>query len=319
MNPISKLKWDLLARAQKSRQKLDAAFAKALQRLMGKMGYTVARKSDYYSPLPVLESLEKNYARWNRPSTLTGITYDLKAMKERLQGLLRAYADEFAAFPAAVQLRKVYGPGYTPIDALTLYMMVRQLAPKRYIEVGSGLSTYYCSLAAAKNAGEGHPLQMTCIEPHPYEKLYSLPGVQVIPKEVQDVELSVFQQLEAGDVLFIDSTHVLNVDGDVPYLYLEVLPSLKPGVTIHIHDVPFPYNIPYPSKLWVFGQTWPVFWNEAMVLQAFLCFNKQFEITLSLPLIRHFDEAFLKQVVPNYQTVEQKPNTFSAIWLKRIA
>jgi predicted O-methyltransferase YrrM len=319
LNHITKLKWDFIARFRKRMRKIGAVFASAFQRMMRRIGYTVARKSDYYSPLPALDLLEKTYARWNRPSALTGITYDLEAMKTELRGLLARYADEFAAFPPFAQLRKVYGPGYTPLDALTLYMMMRRLQPKRYIEVGSGLSTYYSSLAAAKNADAGHPLQMTCIEPHPYEKLYSLPGVQVIPKEVQDVELSLFQQLEAGDVLFIDSTHVLNIDGDVPYLYLEVLPSLEPGVTIHIHDVPFPYNIPYPPELWVFGQTWPVFWNEAMLLQAFLAFNKQFEIVMSLPLIRHFDEPFLKQVIPNYETVEQNPNTFSSIWLKRMA
>jgi len=318
LNPITKLKWDFIITLHKTTRKLGAFFSTVFQRLMGKLGYNVSRKSDYYSPLPALDHLKMTYGRWNRPSTLTGIQYDLAAMKERLQSLLARYGDEFATFPPFTQLRKVYGPGYTMPDALTLYSVLRQLKPKRYIEVGSGLSTYYSSLAAEKNAAEDHPLQMTCVEPHPYAKLYSLPGIQILPKEVQDVELSFFQQLEAGDVLFIDSTHVLNIDGDVPYLYLEALPNLKPGVAIHIHDVPFPYNIPYPAKRWVFEQTWPIFWNEAMVLQAFLCFNTQFEITLSLPLIRHFDEAFLKQVVPNYQTVEQKPNTFSSIWLKRI-
>lgn len=283
------------------------------------MGYSVSRKSDYYSPLPSLDRLKKTYERWHRPSALAGIEYDLETMKKELQTLLSRYYGEFSMFPAFEQLRKKFGPGFTPADALMLYMMNRQLKPKRYIEVGSGLSTYYCNLAAEKNASEGYPLQMTCIEPHPYKKLFTLPGIQVIPKEVQDVELSSFQQLEAGDVLFIDSTHVLSIDGDVPYLYLEVLPSLKVGVTIHIHDVPFPYNIPYPPKLWIFGQTWPMFWNEAMVLQAFLCFNNQFEITMSMPLIRYFDEPFLKQTIPNYETVEQTPNTFSSIWLKRMA
>ncbi len=319
LKSISKLKWGFIARFRKTAQKINAAFSVAFQRVLGAMGYSVARKSDYYSPLPSLDRLKKNYERWYRPSALAGIKYDLKAMKKELQSLLSRYYNEFYVLPAFEQLRKTFGPGYNSVDALTLYMMIRQLKPKRCIEVGSGLSTYYCSRAAEKNASEGHPFQMTCIEPHPYEKLYTLPGIQVIPKEVQDVELSSFQQLEAGDVLFIDSTHILNIDGDVPFLYLEVLPSLKVGVTIHIHDVPFPYNIPYPPKLWIFGQTWPMFWNEAMVLQAFLCFNNQFEITMSMPLIRYFDEPFLKQTMPNYETVEQNPNTFSSIWLKRMA
>jgi hypothetical protein len=74
---------------------------------------------------------------------------------------------------------------------------------------------------------------------------------------------------------------------------LEVLPTLNSGVVIHIHDVPFPYDIPYPPELWVFWQQTPMLWNEAMVLQAFLCFNKEFEIKMSTPLIRHYDEEFL--------------------------
>src|SRR5262249_33139884 len=90
-------------------------------------------------------------------------------------------------------------------------------------------------------------------------------------KQVQNVDLTTFQKLERDDVLFIDSSHVLKIDGDVPFLYLEVLPSLSAGTVVHIHDVPFPYNIPYPPDLWVF-QVWPVWWNEAMVVQSFLCF-----------------------------------------------
>lgn len=59
-------------------------------------------------------------------------------------------------------------------------------------------------------------------------------------------------------------------------------------------------------------------WNEAMVLQAFLCFNDKFKITMSTPLIRHYDEGFLKSKIPFYETLEQNPNTFSSIWLKRV-
>jgi hypothetical protein len=152
---------------------------------------------------------------------------------------------------------------------------------------------------------------MTCIEPHPFDKLRTIRGIQVLTKEVQDAEISFFQQLQENDILFIDSSHILRIDGDVPFLYLEVLPSLNAGVVIHIHDVPFPYNIPYPPQLWVFGQHWPMLWNEAMVLQALLCFNHKFKIAMSTPLIRYYDEGFLKSKIPFYETLEQNPNTFS--------
>jgi hypothetical protein len=136
---------------------------------------------------------------------------------------------------------------------------------------------------------------------------------------VQDVDLTLFTSLGQGDVLFIDSSHVLKIDGDVPLVYLEILPRLNVGAVVHVHDIPFPYNIPYPPQLWIFGQEWPKWWNEAMVLQAFLCFNDKFRITMSTPLIRHFDEPFLRRTVPIYESIDQTPNTFSSIWLRRVA
>lgn len=291
-----------------------------LQKSLELAGYTIARKNDYYSPLPSVSHLKGSFDRWYHPSTLGGIEHDIEKMKAELLNLLSRYLSEFSTIPAYEQLQKEgFGPGYTHLDALTLYMMIRHIKPRRYIEVGSGLSTYYCSLAAEKNASEGHPLHITCIEPYPFEKLYTIRGIQVISKEVQDVEISLFQQLQNNDVLFIDSSHIVKIDGDVPFLYLEVLPSLNVGVVIHIHDVPFPYNFPYPPQLWIFGKTWPVFWNEAMILQAFLCFNNKFRIEMSTPLIRYLDEPFLKKNIPIYESIDQNPNTFSSIWLKRVS
>ena len=301
--------------------RLGGLKAKLLQRLaryLESKGYVVARADDYYSPLVSVPRLRSSFARWNRPSALHGIEYDVEKMKSEFSDLLSRYLDEFSLIPPYATLQKAgFGPGYTAIDALTLYMMVRHLKPRRYIEVGSGLSTFYCSLAAEKNAKEGHPLEITCIEPHPFDKLRTIPGIKVLEMEVQDAATSLFQQLRENDILFIDSSHVLKIDGDVPFLYLEVLPNLHTGVVTHIHDVPFPYNIPYPPQLWVLGQEWPMLWNEAMVLQALLCFNDKFKITMSTPLIRYYDESFLKSRIPFYETLEQNPNTFSSIWLKR--
>jgi hypothetical protein len=283
------------------------------------LGYTIALTDNYYSPLPSVSHLKSTFKRWNRPSELVAIEYNLQDMMADFANLLACYLDEFLQIPPYTTLEKMgFGPGYAEIDALTLYMMIRHIKPRRYIEVGAGLSTYYCSLAAERNGKDGYPLQIICIEPHPFRKLNTIPGIDLIVKEVQTVERSFFQQLAASDVLFIDSSHILRIDGDVPFLYLEVLPSLNPGVLIQIHDVPFPYNIPYPPDLWIFGQDWPMFWNEAMVLQAFLCFNKAFKIVVSTPLIRHFDETFLHERIPFYKSVDENPNTFSSIWLRRI-
>jgi hypothetical protein len=281
-------------------------------------GLLVTRTGDYYSPLPAVDTLRKNQQRWDCPSDLQGIHIDLNAMKTLLLNDLAVYWSEFMCLPAYDELQKMgFGPGYNAVDGLILYALVRQLKPKRYFEVGSGLSTVYCHQAVDKNRSEGHNTQMVCIEPYPYKKLKQLSSVEIIVEEVQALSLSFFEQLESGDILFIDSSHVLKIDGDVAYLYLKILPHLKPGVIIHIHDIPFPYNTPFPADHWIFSRGWPKFWTEAMLLQSFLSFNTCFQILLSLPLLRYYDEGFLQSTLPFYETIAQNPNTFSSIWIRR--
>jgi hypothetical protein len=291
--------------------------------LCERCGFGVARRKDYYSPLPSEFALYKTYSRWAKPSSLKGLAYDLAAMKGRLKELRDAYYDEFLALPSYRSLCNAgYGPGYTQVDAFTLYAMVRQLQPSRYIEVGSGLSTYYCHLARERNRKEGRNTQISCIEPYPFPQLGDIEQIDLIQSEVQEVPLDTFESLRSGDILFIDSSHVVRLDGDVPYLFLEVLPALASGVHIHIHDIPFPFNIPFPPNFWTLLRSpesphWPMFWNEAMLLQAFLAFNPSFEIVLSCPMIRHWDEDFIRATLPIYEPVAEEPNTFSSIWLKR--
>jgi hypothetical protein len=292
----------------------------SFRRSMELAGFQVARDDDYYSPLPSVTRLQANISRRKRPSALHGIQYDLEAMKTAFAELLDSYLDEFQCYPPYSQVKEMgFGPGYTEVDALTLDMVIRHLQPRRYIEVGSGVCTYYCSLAAERNAREGFPLEITCIEPYPYPQLSTIPGIRVRAQKVEDMDVSFFQQLQENEVLFIDSSHILRIDGDVPFLFPEVLPLLNVGVMTHIHDIPYPYNVPYPPERWIFNTEWPMFWNEPMLLQAFLAFNKNFGIALSTPLIRHFDEEFLKRSVPIYESVAENSNTLSSIWLRRIS
>lgn len=286
--------------------------------LIEKMGYTISKTSDYYSPLPIESELKKNINTWNTPSLLHSIKYCLPTMKGHLNTLVTSYLDEFLAFEDYECIKtKGFGPGFPKIDAFCLYMMIRHVKPKRYVEVGSGLSTYYCSLAAKKNKDEGFPLEITCIEPYPYEALYSIESINIIKKKVQTVEPQFFNCLDNEDILFIDSSHVVKIDGDVPFLYLEILPQLKKDVWVHIHDIPFPYNTPYPAQLWVLEKNWPMYWNEAMLVQAFLAFNTAFSIYLSTPLIRFHEETFLETIIPFYESIIVQPNTFSSLWIKK--
>lgn len=293
--------------------------ARAFQWAMDACGFIVARKSDYYSPLPSRKRLKATRERWSKPSSLLGVAYDVAGMKDTLADLVARYHQEFMGLlPYEEALALGFGPGYTRFDAQMLYAMLRAKKPARYVEVGSGLSTYYASLAGRRNADDGRPMQITCVEPHPFEALKAIPGITVLQHEVQDVRLELFTELGEDDVLFIDSSHIVRLDGDVPFLFLEVLPALRSGPVIHIHDIPFPYHCPYPDKYWIYKSVWPMWWNESMLLHALLCGNGQFAVILSTPLIRHHDEAFLKQLIPEYQTIDEEPNTFSSIWLKRV-
>jgi predicted O-methyltransferase YrrM len=293
--------------------------ARMFQWTMDACGFVVARKSDYYSPLASRRRLTSTKARWMKPSSLLGVTYDLAGMKATLTKLVARYREEWMGLPPYEEaLALGFGPGYPRLDAQVLYAMLRAKKPARYVEVGSGLSTYYASLAGEKNAGEGRPMQITSVEPYPFEALKTIPGVAVVPHEVQDVGLELFTELGEDDVLFIDSSHIVRLDGDVPFLFLEVLPALRRGVLVHVHDIPFPYHCPYPADYWIYRQVWPMWWNESMLLHALLCGNKQFAVMLSTPLIRHHDEALLQQLIPDYRTIDEEPNTFSSIWLKRV-
>lgn len=286
------------------------------------VGLVIARKGDYHNPLPSEFELRKSLARWNRPSALLGVDYDLQTFRRRLAALMTGYYAEFSELPPYADLsRRDFGHGFPHLDALILYTMVRDLKPKRYLEVGCGLSTYYASLAARTNAAEGHPLAITCIEPYPFAALATIEGIELIKAQVQDVSIDAFTALEAGDILFIDSTHVVRIDGDVPFLFLEVLPALKPGVQVHLHDIPFPYNTPYPADFWVLvrdpaSNHWPVYWTEPMLLQAFLAFNTRYSIGLSCPMLRYFDPAFLARTIPGYDRMSQETDHFSSIWIE---
>jgi len=285
------------------------------------LGWNVALTSDFYSPLPVRRELERTRELWDRPSGLVGVDYDLDAIGGRLERLVERYADEYRELPSYEEHKELgYGPGFTLLDALVLYMQLRELKPRRYIEIGSGFSTYYAWLALERNRKEGSPCHLGCVDPFPTEELRQLTGLTVVASEVQALDSEFFDQLGSGDVLFIDSTHALKIGGDVAFLYLEVIPRLRPGVVIHSHDVHFPYNVPHPAEQYVFRAKWPRYWTEAMLLQAFLAFNREFEILISAPLLRHYDEERLARTIPDYRPVEVADHDthFGSLWWRRV-
>lgn len=154
---------------------------------------------------------------------------------------------------------------FPPHDAALLYAMVRHLRPRQMVEVGCGWSTTVTA-AAIRDGALG--TQLTCIEPYPRDFLREMSHDMVLREEkVEHTPMAVFDELEAGDILFIDSSHVVKTGSDVAHQLLQVVPSLADGVVVHVHDIFIPED--YPQG-WVRNG---FNWNEQYLLQAYLIGN----------------------------------------------
>jgi hypothetical protein len=170
-------------------------------------------------------------------------------------------------------------------DAIVLYSMIREHRPRKIIEVGSGLSSGV--IMDTNSLFFNNAIECTFIDPYP-EQLFKVLKVEdfqqaaILQSPVQDVPLEYFEALSANDILFIDSSHVVKVGSDVAHLFFNVLPRLKPGVIIHFHDIPWPFEY---SKEWILeGRAW----NEAYFLRAFLSFNDRFKVLYANAFMCYF-------------------------------
>src|SRR5262249_30984608 len=109
----------------------------------------------------------------------------------------------------------------------------------------------------------------------------------------QDVDSDFFAQLGPNDILFIDSSHTVKIGGDVNYLFLEILPRLRSGVVIHVHDIFLPFEY---RRDWVLEEN--RFWAEQYLLQAFLICNSEFEVLLCNSYLEHYHLDTLKATFP---------------------
>ena len=135
-----------------------------------------------------------------------------------------------------------------------------------------------------------------CIDPFPPDVIQDgIPALRsLIKTKVQDVDLECFSQLESDDILFIDSSHTVKIGGDVNYLFLEVLPRIKPGVIVHVHDIFLPFEY---RRDWVLDEL--RFWSEQYLLQAFLTFNSEVEVLMANSYLNHYHQRDLKAAFPD--------------------
>lgn len=196
---------------------------------------------------------------------------------------------------------------YESGDAEYLYNIIRTFKPKTIIEIGGGYSTLVVRKALVKNKENcDYDSRHICVEPFEQPWLASI-EVELYREKVEKIDLSFFSKLEANDVLFIDSSHIIRPQGDVLFEYLELLPILKSGVLVHIHDVFTPKD--YPDE-WIFKHK---LWNEQYLLEAFLSFNSEFRVVGALNYLAHNFHSALAKKCPIY--AEQLSKEPGAFWI----
>jgi len=250
------------------------------QALSDRLGFQL-RATHYYEPtyaeaaLPAVTNVERR---------LPGL--DLNPAGQ-LEWLARCqFADRLKAIPIKKASQHSFGYDnymYGVGDAEMLFNMISLAKPRRIVEIGCGQSTLMARLAieANRELDPTYRCDQTCIEPYEAGWLEDI-GVKVVRQRVETVDLALFDDLEAGDILFIDSSHVIRPWGDVLREFHEIVPRVKPGVLIQVHDIFTPRDYP---EVWLRRQR--RLWNEQYLLESFLAFNRDYEIICAANWLMH--------------------------------
>jgi len=250
-------------------------FLKNYSREMRKQGAYPA--GHYYSTIPSKEEvLDYVNSRTTPANDILGIELNEKIQRELLNDYINFYQDlPFPEKQTAGQRYYYDNKYFSYADAIFLYSFLRKHAPNRIIEIGSGYSS--AVILDTIDSCFDHRPELTFIEPTP-KRLLSLfrdgdsEQVKLIEKKIQDVPLEDLLKLESGDLLFIDSSHVVKCGSDLQFLLFEILPRLQSGVFVHFHDVFYPFD--YPTDWLTKGR----YWNENYFLRAFLSHNSEWSI-----------------------------------------
>lgn len=274
----------------------------------------------FYSPVPDIKDLKSRNA-WARRSPLPGIDFREDSQVATLRRLGDSFGRE-CAWPATsdgdASAFHTENNSFSFGCAASVHCIIRDRKPTRFIEVGSGRSSLVISAALDMNeADAGTKAQYTVIDPYPSPLLETLPGAKptVVSKRVELADPAIFEQLEAGDILFVDSGHVVRIGGDVNFLILDVLPRLRPGVAIHFHDIDLPYEYP---EVYATNPEFRMLWTEAYLLQAFLACNSEFDVLLAMKFLMQDRAEDFRAAFPLYdRTVHQ--TTSGSFWIERRA
>jgi hypothetical protein len=265
----------------------------------------------FYSPLPDITTVKQLHEKCS--STSNGVNINEEMQIE----LLKKISKYYTKLPFGDGIKKnntrYYFNGdnwYSYGDAIILFCMINYYKPRRFIEVGSGYSSIV-TLDTCELFDIG--TRITLIEPYP-DLILSLlsdrddPEKFLLKKGIQNADLSLFDELDKGDILFVDSSHVIKFASDVLFIFTEVLPRLKSGVIIHFHDIFWPFE--YPLEWLERGCAW----NEAYFLKLLLMNSKNYEILYFNDYMGQTHRDLVKQHMPLVLK-----NYGCGIWLKKVS
>jgi predicted O-methyltransferase YrrM len=176
----------------------------------------------------------------------------LAALRTEFENIAHSLADAPSGQPAWI------GGALNALDAAVLYYFVSALRPNTYLEIGSGISTLF---AARAKADKALSTRIVSVDPEPRAEVDAVCD-QVVRTGLESADLSIFDSLVAGDIVFLDGSHRSFMNSDVTVFMLDVLPRLKPGVVVQVHDVHWPHDYPPLFANW--------YWNEQYLLAVYL-------------------------------------------------
>jgi len=259
-------------------------------------GYQVVA-ANYNSPIP--QSSELGDDLFSSKSDCVGIDWNIPMQEKYLAQVFPKYFSEVKLYE---------NPWLSPIDGSILYAMIRHHKPKKMVEIGSGYSTGIAASAMLKNEPCESKREFVAIDPNPRSTLLiETPGLsKIIQKPVQEIDL---EEIIDCDLLFIDSSHIVKMGGDVNYEILEIVPRLKPGAIVHWHDILLPGEY---WKEWVTRDH--NFWTEQYLLQSFLQFNQEFEIIWASRYMSLNRTDAIQFAFPSFTPDESRISSF---WIRR--
>lgn len=286
-----------LARWLHENETACALMRKAFRMLQG-IGITVS-PNHYYWPVPDFRELESR--EWPAEDEPVGLDLGFDRQLGFLNTVVSRYQREWESDSAPL-----FGAGYhyengffEVVDAEIAYCLVRHHKPQRIVEVGGGYSSRVIAAALDANLKlDGVRGELVTIEPDPHRipRRALSDRVRVIPQPIQSVDLDVFLSLKSGDVLFLDSSHVVGIGSDVVREYLEIIPRIPGGVLIHSHDIFIPADYPREAVLHNLA-----FWSEQYLVQALLMFNPKFEVVWGSSYMQSRASAELEAAFPHWK------------------